>query len=428
MKVVLINTYERRGGAAVACNRLAHALHEAGVDAHMLAITAAGNDDVVVGVCRSRWAKWRQRWSFLRERLQIFLCNGFSRKQLFTVSTASAGVSIASHPLVREADVIHLHWINQGFLSLQELRRLLALGKPVVWTMHDMWPVTAICHHARTCSRYTTECQGCPFLSSGGKDLSTDIFYKKKAVYATAPLHRVACSGWLRREAAVSALLKPTDTLCDIPNPIDVSFFAPGSQVAARERLALPRNKRLILFGAVNAADKRKGVDYLVEALQVLHEQYPLWNDKVELVVFGAADNLPFEQFPYHYTTLGYLADAELVRDMYRAADVYVTPSLEENLPNTIMEAMACGVPCVGFEVGGIPEMITEGCGYVARYRDAADMAKGIDYVLQEDSHKAMSLLSRRMAEERYAEPVVAKRYIALYNELLALQANAKHI
>ena len=113
---------------------------------------------------------------------------------------------------------------------------------------------------------------------------------------------------------------------------------------------------------------------------------------------------------------------------MYRAADVYVTPSLEENLPNTIMEAMACGVPCVGFEVGDIPEMITEGCGYVARYRDAADMAKGIDYVLQEDSHKAMSLLSRRMAEERYAEPVVAKRYIALYNELLAPQANAKHI
>lgn len=163
MKVVLVNTYEHRGGAAVACNRLAHALQEAGVDAHMLAVTTTGKDDIAVGVCRSRWAKWWQRWAFLRERLQIFLYNGLSRKQLFTVSTASAGISIAAHPLVQEADVIHLHWINQGYISLHELGRLLALGKPVVWTMHDMWPVTAICHHARDCRRYTAECGSCPF-------------------------------------------------------------------------------------------------------------------------------------------------------------------------------------------------------------------------------------------------------------------------
>ena len=422
MKIVLINTYERRGGAAVACNRLAHALREAGVDAHMLAATAVGDDNVVAGACRSRWAKWWQRWAFLRERLQIFLCNGFSRKQLFTVSTALTGISIVSHPLVREADVIHLNWINQGYLSLHELECLLTLGKPVVWTMHDMWPVTAICHHARECNRYTTECRCCPFLASHGKDLSTRLFHDKQKIYTKAPLHFVACSGWLRREAEVSALLKPADTLCDIPNPIDVSFFAPDSQEMARKHLGLPLGKRLILFGAVNAADKRKGIDYLVQALQALHERYPSWDDKVELVVFGAADNLPFEQFPYRCTALGYLAEAESVRDMYRAADVYVTPSLEENLPNTIMEAMACGVPCVGFEVGGIPEMITEGCGYVARYKDAADMAKGIDFVLQEINHKSMSLLSRRMAEERYAELMVAQRYIALYKELSAPQ------
>lgn len=422
MKVVLINTYERRGGAAVACNRLAHALCAAGVDAHMLSATAEGNDGVVEGVCRSRGARRWQRWAFLRERLQIFLHNRLSRKQLFTVSTASAGVDIVSHPWVREADVIHLHWINQGFLSMHELKRLFALGKPVVWTMHDMWPVTGICHHARTCNRYATACESCPFLSSQGNDLSTRCFYRKKEVYATAPLHFVACSGWLRRMAEVSALLKSTDTLCDIPNPIDVEFFSPGSQAAARERLGLPANKRLILFGAVNAADKRKGIDYLIQTLQVLHEQYPAWNDRVELVVFGAADNLPFDQFPYRYTSLGYLTQPELVRDMYRAADVYVTPSLEENLPNTIMEAMACGVPCIGFDVGGIPEMITEGCGYIARYKDAADMASGIDFVLQERNHEPMSLLSRRMAEERYAEPVVAERYKALYRELLTKQ------
>ena len=396
MKVVLVNTYEHRGGAAVACNRLAHALQEAGVDAHMLAVTTTGKDDIAVGVCRSRWAKWWQRWAFLRERLQIFLYNGLSRKQLFTVSTASAGISIAAHP-----------------------RSHLSASKPKDLARHRP---CCDSRHARDCRRYTAECGSCPFLASHGSDLSTRLFHRKKRVYAAAPLHFVACSAWLRRQAEVSALLKPADTLCDIPNPIDVSFFAPAPQEAARKRLGLPLGKRLILFGAVNAADKRKGIDYLIQTLQILHEQYPAWNDRVELVVFGAAANLPLESFPYNSTALGYLTDAGLIRDMYRAADVYVTPSLEENLPNTIMEAMACGVPCVGFDVGGIPEMITEGCGYVARYKDAVDMASGIDFVLQEDNHEAMSRLSRRMAEERYAVPVVAQRYIDLYKELPALQ------
>lgn len=419
MKVVLINTYDRRGGAAVACNRLAHALRRAGVDAHVLTATAGQPDDVTVAACRTPFARLRQRLAFLWERLLIFAQNGMNRKELFAVSTAASGVGIAGHPLVREADVIHLHWINQGYVSLHELRRLLALGKPVVWTMHDMWPLTSVCHHARACARYRTRCTACMFLASHGDDLSTRVFRAKQAVYAAAPIHYVACSGWLRRAVATSALLKPADTLCDIPNPIDISFFSPGSAAEARRRLRLPTDRRLILFGAVNAADKRKGIDYLVETLGVMHSRRPEWDDTVELVIFGSAGNLPFSKFPYRYTCLGYMRDMDAIRDVYRAVDVYVTPSLEENLPNTIMEAMACGVPCVGFDVGGIPEMITEGCGYVARYKDAADMAEGIARVLGNEGHDRLSQAARRAAVSRYAEAVVARQYMALYNECL---------
>ncbi len=420
MKVVLINTFEKRGGAAVACNRLAHALHRAGIEAHVLTATASGQDSLAIGACGGKWQQYRQKWAFYRERLEIFLQNKLCRRRLFEVSTASDGIDIANHPLVREADVIHLHWINQGFLSLEGVKRLLSLGKPVVWTMHDMWAVTAICHHARECVGYTRQCGNCMFLeSTRPNDLSRRIFRCKQQIYATSPIHFVTCSAWLRRQAEKSALLKASDSICNIPNPIDTGYFTPSDRTAARQQLRLPTDKRLILFGAVNAADKRKGVDYFIETLRLLHDEYAEWRDNVELVVFGSTKGFPLEALPYRCTTLGYITDRDKIREMYRAADVYVTPSLEENLPNTIMEAMACGTPCVGFDVGGIPEMINSTCGYVAHYRDARDMTAGIARVLHPANHPLLSEAARQKVLAEYTEAVVAKRYIALYNNLL---------
>lgn len=419
MKVLLINTSERQGGAAIACNRLARALNKAGVDARMLVATAA-DSDIAVGYCKSKWQRWRYKWAFLWERLGIFVQNGFSRKNLFAVSTASDGLDLASHPAVKDADVIHLHWINQGYLSLAGLQRILALGKPVVWTMHDMWAVTGICHHARTCSNYTQECGKCMFLDSDNhKDLAYKTFTRKKRTYSTAPIHFVTCSMWLRKLAEKSALIKPTDSVGNIPNPIDTDFFCPGNRAEARRLLNLPADKRLILFGAVNAADKRKGIDYFIETLHTLRRQHSEWNNRIELVVFGNTGNMPLESLPYPCTSLGYVSDPEKVRAMYRAADTYVTPSLEENLPNTIMEAMACGTPCVGFEIGGIPEMIDAENGYVARYRNAGDMANGIAQVLSCDNNH-MGEAARNKVLEEYSEARVAQRYIDLYTSLLS--------
>ena len=417
MKVLLINTSEHRGGAAIACNRLMQALCHAGIDARML--VAQADSEQVMEYCRTPMQRLRYKVAFLWERLGIFMQNGFSRERLFTVSTASDGLDIASHPAVQEVDIIHLHWVNQGFLSLSGLQRLLSLGKPIVWTMHDMWAVTGICHHARTCNRYTQSCGCCMFLHSSHRhDLSSHTFAHKKKVYSTAPIHFVTCSAWLRGLVEKSALLKPSDTVQNIPNPIDTDFFAPGNKISARHELGLPQDKQLILFGAVNAADKRKGIDYFIETLNILHEQYSTLNDKVELVVFGSTAQMPLDTLPYHCTSLGYINNAETMRNIYRACDIYVTPSLEENLPNTIMEAMACGTPCVGFEIGGIPEMINAQNGYVARYKDATDMADGISLVLNTNNHSSMSIAAREKVVSEYGEKAVAARYISLYHSL----------
>lgn len=413
MKVLILNTSERTGGAAVAANRLMNALCKQGVEAKMLVRDKQSEDERVISVNHS-W--FQRRLNFLRfvwERLVIFLCNKLNRKDLFRVSIANTGVNLAAHPLVKEADVIHLHWINQGFLSLKGLRQLIATGKPIVWTMHDMWPATAICHHARTCECFQTLCQNCFYLDSHHADLSTFIFSRKNKLYTNSTMTFICCSKWLMNRAVKSQLLQQRKVL-SIPNPINIMLYHPLDKQQAREQFGLPINKTLLLFGALNVMDERKGIDFLIKALRLLP------SDSVELVVFGQVKDQIEEMLPVRIHAMGYLSDDQKIAQLYSAVDMFVTSSLEENLPNTIMEAMACGTPCVGFQTGGIPEMIDhEQNGYVAHYQDAKDLAKGIQWVINHPDPEALRQACVEKVRTHYAEEVVAQQYIKLYEQLL---------
>ena len=179
MNILILNTSELTGGAAVAANRLAKALGKSGVEVSML-VRDRKTDHVKVFSVNNSWTSHRlNSFRFIWERLIIFICNFFSKKNLFQVSIDNTGTDLSKHPLVQQADVIHLHWVNQGFLSLSDIKKLVNTGKPIVWTMHDMWPCTGICHHARDCEKFQTECESCFFLKSKGKDLSTSVFDKK---------------------------------------------------------------------------------------------------------------------------------------------------------------------------------------------------------------------------------------------------------
>lgn len=424
MKILLVNTSQRTGGAAVACSRLLEALNKLGVKAKMLVRDKQTDNLSVIAVSGRRRMKLR----FLWERFVIWLNNRFSRKNLFAVSIANTGCDITRLPEFEEADVIHLHWVNQGMLSLNDIRKVLSSGKPVVWTMHDMWPCTAICHHARTCANYHMACGNCPFVhdGTGRKDLSYRVFRKKQQAYQAGKAHFVACSHWLEEQAKQSALLVGQRVL-SIPNPINTVLFAPRGKNEARDRLHLPQDRRLMLFGAVKITDKRKGIDYLVEACKLLAGQHPEWKNQLGLVVLGQqseqlAGLLPFDVYP-----LAYVSDEHRLADVYNAVDLFVTPSLEENLPNTIMEAMSCGTPCVGFHIGGIPEMIDHRQnGYVAEYRSAEDFACGIHWTLAESDYQTLARNARHKVIEHYSEQAVGQRYIALYTEALSARNQSK--
>ena len=415
MNILIVNTSERQGGAAIAAQRLMDALQQQGETVRMLVRDKHTQRSNVLALGYD----WRRKWHFLWERVVIWTANRFSRQNLFAVDIANTGTDITTLTAFQEADVVHLHWVNQGMLSLGGLRKILQSGKPVVWTMHDMWPCTGICHHARNCNNYHTGCRLCPYLINGGgeKDISQQVFKRKQNIYNLAPIYFVACSKWLKERALQSALLKGKKAT-NIPNPIDTGRFAPANKEEARKRCGLPNGMKLILFGSAKITDKRKGIDYFIESCRILANNVPDLKETLGVVVYGQHAEelqtlLPFSVFP-----LNYIKSEEVLVDVYNAVDLFVTPSLEENLPNTIMEAMSCGVPCVGFHVGGIPEMIDhQANGYVARYKCTEDLAQGINEVLSHKDYDALSRNARQKVMENYSPETVARQYIAIYKE-----------
>lgn len=407
MKVLFISTYDIQGGAAIAATRLLHAMRHAGCDVSMVVRSKQGADTAVFTVGNNRTNTLRFYW----ERGAIYLHNRLSRENLFDVSIANTGVSITELPEFKEADVIHLHWINQGMLSVKEIGQILASGKKVVWTMHDMWPFTGICHYAGDCNAYTTGCGHCPYLKSPSRnDLSYTVFHRKQSAYRAGNITFVACSHWLG-ELAEGSPLTQGHQVTSIPNPIDTGIYLPKDKNAIREKMRLPKEKKIVLFAAMKASDKRKGIDFLIEAARLISQKR---NDLLFLIAGTNGDEIA-RQFPLPTHSTGFIASRDMP-DLYNAADLFVTPSLQDNLPNTIMEAMACGTPCIGFRTGGIPEMIDHRKnGYVAEYQNARDLADGLLWTLFETDAETLSANARRKVLAEYTQEKVAHQYREIY-------------
>ena len=414
MRVLIVNTAERTGGAAIAANRLLHALNHNGVEATMLVRDRKTDAPDVVNIAPS----WRLKAKFLWERGVIWLVNGLNKQNLFQVDIANAGTDITSMPEFKQADVIHLHWINQGFLSLGNLKRIFDSGKPVVITLHDQWYFTGICHYSGECTMFESRCDKCPMLTRGGIgiDLARRVFERKRTIYEGRNVTFVGCSRWmadLARQGRLTRGLKVTN----VPNAIDTDVFTPGDRQAARERYGLPVEKRLILFGAQRITDNRKGFKYLAEACEHITRTNPALASQIGIVVLGGDAQSVKEALPLPVYPIDYLSNEHDIAQLYQAMDLFVTPSLQDNLPNTIVEAMSCGVPCVGFDVGGIPEMIDhQRNGYVATYRSSTEFAEGIRWCLDDERHNDLCRQARDKALATYSEPIVAKRYQEVYD------------
>lgn len=410
--VLHISTFHLEGGAGVAATRLNRALQHAGIESKMLVHRSKTGEENVYPLAATT-GQQKEAWAyFIGERLAYLPYEADSSVR-FAYSPAQVGVDITQHPLVQEADIIHLHWINFGLLSLKSLKKLFALGKPIVWTLHDMWSFTGGCHYSRGCEKYLTQCQYCKYLSRPDEyDISFQQFETKRSIYQNTNISFVSPSKWLN-ELVKNAVLTGKHRALNIPNCLDTDVFTPHNKTHVREQFNLPVDKKLILFAGANTQDVRKGFTYFQDAMNMTDQDY-------QVLVFGKANPASFENLKAKVHYLGTISNQQDMVKAYNAADVIVVPSLEDNLPNTIMEAMACGTPAVGFNTGGIGDMIDhKQNGYLADFKSAASLAEGINWVIRNNQKGALTALARGKVLLNYTEDIVARKYNELYEKLL---------
>ena len=408
MKVLYLNGADIEGGAAKAATRLLQGVRQQGVEARLLVQRKNGDEPLVDGP-RSVLGKLLGR---IRPTVEQLLFGLTPKKMRGPFCSAFLPDSLASRVASFAPDIIHLHWVAR----MMRLETLARFNVPIVWTLHDSWPFTGGCYLPGDCARYRESCGSCPMLgSTRDDDLSHQIWKRKRQAWEGLHLTLVAPSRWMANCARSSSLFR-NSRIEVIPNGIDTDVFKPYDRQAARDRFHLPHDKKLILFGAKSATeDRNKGFHLLEEALREL--AVTSRGHSFELVVFGSGKpDKPTELgFKIHY--LGWQgADVKLAQ-LYSAADVFVMPSIQESLGYTVMEAMACGTPCVAFNQGGVPDLIDHRQnGYLAAPFEPTDLARGIARVLEDsEQRRKFHDVNRRKIIDTFGLTAITKQHVSLY-------------
>ena len=402
MKVVLINRSDQLGGAAIATLRLMHGLRSLGVDARMVVVDQHGDDSHVTLVGNA----WSRRWAFLAERLGIYVRNGRCRDTLFKIDTAMHGVDVSRHPWVKEADALLLGWTNQGMLSLKGVEQLGKLGKPIIWTMHDMWLCTGVCHHAYECQGYLAQCADCPLLPAGS-ELGQETLKRKASLYDKVPIRFVAVSQWLEQCCRRSALLNKAD-ITVIGNPFPTSEYA----YEYVPRPGLPDDAIVIAMGAARLDDPVKGFDLLIDTMRHLHEHDSALANRLHLLLYGdLRDPSLLQQLKVSYTYLGYITDINAV---FRQAHIVLSTSRYESFGYTLLEGMASGCIPVTTGAGGQTDIVKHlHNGYLTGSNDPADVARGIAWASQANLNRADQ---HRWVADHFDAHFIAQQYLDLIN------------
>lgn len=414
MNVLHLCAADWTGGAARSAFRLNSALGAAGAESRLFVRNQSTDAPNV--------SRFGSKLSKVLDIVRPYVDRGASRVYGARTNAFSSGiVPDRLAPMIdsMRPDVVNLHWIGFGFIQIETLARI---RRPLVWTLHDSWPFTGGCHLPGECRRYLERCGSCPELGRGGEwDLSRLTWLRKHRAYRSARLTAVAPSRWLARNASASALLRDRKVV-HIPNGVDVRRFQPLDRDFARRALGLSGARPVILFSSFGgAADANKGFDLLLGAAARLALAAPAGAGPRILLVGTARRpaDLPAE---VDVVCAGSVHDEATTVLLNAAADVVACPSRQENLPNVVLEAFACGRPVVGFDVGGMSDLVRDGeNGRLVKPFDDAALAQAIAWVLADEARRRrLGDEARRLAEAEFSLEEQARRYLALYSEVLA--------
>ncbi|WP_075589780.1 glycosyltransferase [Labilibacter marinus] len=396
-------------GAGRAAYRLHKGLLNAGVDSVMWVGAKRTKDDTVIDIQKSNYKKKLTKVYVNLEKLIIKGSAG-GATEMFSLGYPAHGIRKKIEH--EKPDLIHIHWINRGFFNLRDLQKL---NIPIVISLHDMWWYTGGCHYDEECGAYVRGCESCPVLK---KDAQQGLSYrqlraKKGILQTTKHLTFIGLSAWMK-DCVSESLIGKEHQVVGLPNGIDTNKFKPLHKDECREKLGLPKNKKLIMFAAVDVlSESRKGYRYISEALKKLN------NDKYELVVIGEkSQETTIGGLKTYF--LGEINDDQLMIEYMSSVDVAVVPSLQENLSNLIMESLSCGTPVVAFKIGGNGDMIQhQKNGYLAEDKNVTDLAKGIEYCTIDEYQEALSNSARQNVLDHFNIRDIAPKYIDLYQSII---------
>lgn len=417
MKITHISAYDITGGAARSAYRLHLGLRSLGHESRMLVNQKDSFDPNVILYDGRQPLLLRLRRRMRRryiERSQKAIRNLAAGGGYYSDDRSQYGGELLKQ--LPRTDVLNLHWVA-GTFDYREFFSQLPKGLPVVWTLHDMNPFTGGCHFDAGCGRFQAQCGACPQLgSTDPRDFSHRAWTRKKEAFDAAGrgrIHIVAPSRWLAAEAKRSSLLGGYASTV-IPYGIDTEKFQPRDRKAAREKFGLPGGAKIVLFAADWAGEKRKGLELFLQAMEGLEAS--------DLCLVAVGKGLRPEQTTKRVVAVDYVTGEEAMSQLYSSADVFVAPSLQDNLPNTALEALACGTPIAAFAAGGLADIVRGGeTGRLVAVGDVAQLRRVIEEMLRDSELRAaMAEKCRKIALEEYTLEKQARRYGTLYEELIS--------
>lgn len=417
MKVVHISMSDRRGGAALAAFRLHQALRRSGVDSLYLTWQQQTTDPTTRLIQNTNTDLLDNERTDLIQ--QIYAKHKRSTLSNTYFSFALSSCDLSRHPDVMTADIVHLHWTGAA-QSVRDIEALLALGKPVIWTLHDMAPFTGGCHFSAGCSGFKVSCANCPQLRNDPFDLPAAVLRDKLQIFRTPQLGWIAPSKWIADKARDSALLTPTQAIHHIPNGVDTELFRAWPKAQARATLGWGAEGVYLLCGADQADEKRKGFAGLACMLSEIVSMATQTALSLKLIWVGKTPVDPaLANLPFLY--LGPINQEETMALVYAASDLFVLPSQEDNLPNMLLEALSCGTPVLAFNAGGIGEVLQDGVqGRLIQLGDETGFQQALLELISDGTCRTtMGSHAATRMRERYSGDVWAARHLSVYQELL---------
>jgi len=410
VKILHLSYKDDQEGAAIAADRLCESLVKNKIDSKILVQKKVSDKPYSFSIANTNFKKIK---AFFRIGFDLIINRMFVRNRNVYYTLPFIGTDISKHPLVNEADIIHIHWINRGYLSIDSIEKLLKLNKPIVWTLHDSWSMTGGCHMMNECVQYEDGCKNCDMLRI--KSFANYFQTKKQKVFNADNLHFIAPSAWTKNKAKKSQILRNKD-ITILPNCVDTNVFKRINKMVAREVFSLPKNKKIVLFYISN--DPRKGGEYIYNTIKYFHNNV---DKDVLFVGFGTSDLSSTLYKDLDIINVGRINDKYSMSILYNSADVLLAPALEEPFGQTYIEAMAVGTPCVAFAYSGPLDIIEhKQDGYLATLGNESDVIDGVKFCL--DNSQFLENKAIEKVRENFSFYAVAKMFNEYYKTLIPMK------